>query len=141
MSNESINKFQNAVTRATAAIGVKASVFVGSAKLKTQIGTFKNEIEKLSLDLGKNIFRLWNEGKVDRELIDEKCTAIKKKYENINKLNTEIEKLEREEANIMGVKTKQKVPELGKKPLFSCPNCNETYDTPVKFCRKCGTKI
>ncbi|WP_368274731.1 zinc-ribbon domain-containing protein [Enterocloster lavalensis] len=22
-----------------------------------------------------------------------------------------------------------------------CPNCGQPYDTPVKFCKKCGTKL
>lgn len=141
MSNEPLNKLQNAVTRATAAIGIKTAVFVGSAKIKTQIATVKDDIETLMLNLGNTVFQYWENGEESQYLIEQECNIIKKKYEIIEELNAEIEKLEREEKEVMGSKAPQGARQAENKISFVCPNCNTTFDKPVNFCRKCGTKM
>ena len=144
MANESLSKFQDAVTRTTATIGVKTSVFVGSAKIKTQIGTLKNEISSLELELGRGVYESWEKGEVDTVLIQEQCEKIAGKFSNIEKLNQEIVKLELQEEEVLGVKkvdggVVQSMDET--KSQFICPNCSATFDTPIKFCRNCGTKM
>lgn len=130
MASDPFNKFQDAVTRATATIGVKASVFVGSTKLKSQISTLKGEIDSLTGDLGVTVYKLWEKDEIDLDLIVEQCNIIKGKYEEIEGLKVEIENLEREETA-----------QSEKASSLVCPNCNTEFDMPVNFCRKCGTKM
>ena len=141
MSNEPLNKFQSAVNRATAAIGVKTSVFVESAKLKTQITTLKKEIDFLKEDLGIRIFELWEQDQATADLIEEQCHKINEGYKKIDQWNLQIEQLEREEANVMGAKIQQKNAHAQKVLGSVCPSCHEKYDEQLNFCRKCGTKM
>lgn len=141
MSNEPLNKFQSVVNRATAAIGVKTSVFVESAKLKTQIATLKKEIEFLKEDLGITIFDFWEKGEATADLIEEQCYKISEGYKKIGEWNLQIEQLEREEANVMGTKIQQKNTHSQKVLGFVCPSCHERYDEQLNFCRKCGTRM
>jgi hypothetical protein len=143
MANESFSKIQNAVTRTTAAIGVKTSVFVESAKIKTHIGTIKKEIGTMISDLGSIVYEAWEKDEIDTAQIAEQCEQIKAKYESIDELNQEIEKLEKQEGEVLGVKK----PDSGGAAMeetpasYICPNCRLVYEAPVKFCRKCGTKM
>lgn len=141
MPNEPLNRFQNAITRTTATIGVKTSVFVGSAKLNTHITTLKKEITSLTQDLGATVFELWEKEKNDPDRITQQCQMIKEKYESIVALEVEINKLEQQEAEVLGDKKQEDDISPQKAVGFVCPNCSRAFNTPIKFCRKCGTKM
>ena len=137
MPNESIGKLQDMLTRTTATVGVKTSVFVGSAKVRTNINTVKKEINNLYLELGTMVYESWKKEELDPELIEQQCLKIKEKFENIEELETEIAKLEQQEAKVLGAKRQEEKA----MPSFICPNCRTAFDSPIKFCRKCGTKM
>ncbi len=143
MPNETKSSFQDMVTRTTAAIGVKTSVFVGSAKVRTHINTIKKEISRLSLELGNTVYALWEKDETDAERIDQQCQAIRDKYDEIAKLSDEIVRLEKQEAEVLGVKKEQspKPPTETASSVFICPGCQSEFNTPSKFCRKCGARM
>ena len=136
-TNESLSKISGAVTRTTAAIGVKTSVFVGSAKHKTHINTLKKEISTLEQELGAAVYELWCAGQTDSEKISAICNLIKEKHENIAEIEVAIEKLERQESEVLGGKK----PEGNTAAVFICTKCGAAYDSKLNFCRKCGNKM
>jgi len=141
MSNEPLNKLQNAVTRTTAAIGVKTSVFVGSAKLKTHISTLKKEVFSLTMDLGETVFEAWEKGENNEDKIAQQCQAIKERYQNIEALKIEINKLENQESEVLGQKKQEDSVLPQKTEVYVCPSCSTAFSTVIRFCRKCGAKM
>ena len=107
MPNESISKLQGVLTRTTATVGVKTSVFVGSAKVRTQINTVKKEINNLYLELGNTVYELWEKDETNSELTEQQCLKIKEKFKNIEELNEEITKLEQQEVKVFGAKRQE----------------------------------
>lgn len=148
MANETGSKFRDVVTRTTAAVGVKTSVFVGSAKIKTQISTVTREIEALSLELGNMVYTQWAQGELDPERVAAQCRAIQEKHGEIEALNAEIAQLEQQEAAVLGTRKSGAAPAPGEsapasspEAEFSCQGCGAAYAAPTKFCRKCGAKM
>ena len=141
MSNESLNKFQDAVTRTTAAIGVKTSVFVGSAKIKTHISTLAREINTMKQDLGAIVYEMWEKGESDPDQIAQQCQLIKEKHDSIKALEEDISKLERQETEVLGARKPEYGAVAQKMPSCVCPSCTSAFDVQVNFCRKCGTKM
>jgi len=141
MSSEQLNKLQSAVTRTTAAIGVKTSVFVGSAKVKTHIGTIEKEIKSLAAVLGELVYEDWEKGEPAPEHVSRLCRQIKDKHDNIKELEAEIDRLERQESEVLGAK---KAGETKKNPehvCVFCPNCKAEFTAQINFCRECGAKM
>ncbi len=144
MADESKSGLQNIITRTTATIGVKTSVFIGSAKVKTHINTIKKEISTLTDELGNIVYELWEKGEEDKERIDRHCQQIKEKYAGLEDLNAEIARLEQQESEVLGNKKQEenKQPSSDASEIkYVCPSCNTVYEAPSKFCRKCGTKM
>ena len=93
------------------AINVKTSSFLEAKKIQTYIATLNAEIEALQKEIGTIVYEQWN-ATGDVPL-----------------------QLARKEKEILGTGD-------GVKPeRIFCPNCGQPYDTPVKFCKKCGTKL
>ena len=141
MPNEPLNKFQSAVTRTTAAIGVKTSVFVGSAKIKTHISTLKSEISSMKLELGTTVYELWEKGGSNPDVITRQCQTINEKYKSIKELEAEVDKLASQEAEVLGSKKQEDSATSQNAKSFICTGCNTEFDAPMKFCRKCGVKM
>ena len=65
----------------------------------------------------------------------EQLLTISQKKQIIQEQTKAAEELARKEKEILGTGD-------GVKPeRIFCPNCGQPYDTPVKFCKKCGTKL
>jgi len=143
VANEPVNKLQSAVTRTTAAIGIKTSVFMESAKIKTHISTLKKEIDTLISELGTMVYTSWENDELVMEQINIHCEQIKAKYINIEELTQEIEKLETQEKEVFGKKKAEESVNAANVAAtqYVCSSCNTTYQSPVKFCGKCGTKM
>lgn len=142
MSNDAVNKLTDTVTRTTAAIGVKTSVFVGSAKIKTQINTINKDISKLKEELGSLVFNLWEKNITAPDQVSVFCSRIKEKYDSIYTLEADISKLKNQEKEVFGDANKGDR-DVAKQDVttFICQNCSSVYNDPVKFCRKCGNKM
>ena len=141
MSNDQGNKFSSAVTRTTAAIGVKTSVFVGSAKLKTHITTIRREIGKLTSALGETVYEAWEKGQSAEDQVERQCRQIKEKYDSIAELEGEIGKLEKQESEVLGSRKPEESKPVENPVGPACPACGAQYAAQINFCRKCGTKM
>ena len=118
------------------AINVKTSSFLEAKKIQTYIATLNAEIEALQKEIGTIVYEQWNAtGDVSLQLIGEQLLTISQKKQIIQEQTKAAEELARKEKEILGTGD-------GVKPeRIFCPNCGQSYDGPVKFCRKCGTKL
>ena len=118
------------------AINVKTSTFLEEKKIQTYVAKLESEIETLEKEIGKKIYSVWaDEQEITVELIAELLEEIKKKNETIAEQKEAAIELSRKEAEILG---KSEGPKPSK--IF-WSKCGQAYDTPVNFCRSCGTKM
>ena len=118
------------------AINVKTSTFVEAKKIQTYISTLNNEIEALQKEIGRRAYEDWEKnGSISLSNIGEQLMETSKKKETIAQQKIAAEELEKKEQQILGTADNQKPSKI------FCPNCGQSYDGPVKFCRKCGTKL
>lgn len=118
------------------ALNVKTSTFLEAKKIQTYISTLNNEIEALQKEIGRRAYEDWEKnGSISLSNIGEQLMEISKKKETIAQQKIAAEELEKKEQQILGTADNQKPSKI------FCPNCGQSYDGPVKFCRKCGTKL
>ena len=118
------------------ALNVKTSTFLEAKKSQTYISTLNNEIEALQKEIGRRAYEDWEKnGSISLSNIGEQLMEISKKKETIAQQKIAAEELEKKEQQILGTADNQKPSKI------FCPNCGQSYDGPVKFCRKCGTKL
>lgn len=118
------------------AINVKTSSFLEAKKIQTYIATLNSEIEALEKEIGSAIYEQWDEtGDVSLQLIGEQLMMIRQKQQTIAEQTRAAEELAKKEQEILGTG------DSAKPGRIFCPNCGQAYDTPAKFCRKCGTKL
>ena len=146
MADNMTGKLSSILTKTVATVNVKTSVFMESAKLKTQISTLQNEIRDMVFDIGSTVYELWADDSSDPDLIHEKCRQIQEKHQAIERLEQEIELLDKKEDEVFGAKNaagdkaaSDQAPEAVEG--YVCPNCNTQYQSPIKFCKKCGQKM
>mgnify|MGYP005818155851 FL=1 len=118
------------------ALNVKTSTFLEAKKIQTYISTLNNEIEALQKEIGRRAYEDWEKnGSISLSNIGEQLMEISKKKETIAQQKIAAEELEKKEQQILDTADNQKPSKI------FCPNCGQSYDGPVKFCRKCGTKL
>ena len=118
------------------ALNVKTSTFLEAKKIQTYISTLNNEIEALQKEIGRRAYEDWEKnGSISLSNIGEQLMEISKKKETIAQQKIAAEELEKKEQQILGTADNQKPSKI------FCPNCGQSYDGPVKFCSKCGTKL
>lgn len=126
-------------------INVKASTFLEANKIKAYIATVNQEIEALKTEIGDLVYCEWCQTQtISEENLQEKLAEIRKK-ENIIQEQTELAReLSEKEKRILGGTPSASQGGMsveGTAAACVCPNCGQQYETPVKFCRKCGTKL
>ena len=142
MADETIDKIKSSFTKGVAALNVKTSVFLETAKIKTHISTLKNEIDSLKIDIGDRVYSSWKENSFDIKSIEDKLFLIEQKYETIEDLNKKINKLQDQEKEVLGEKIiDADDDETADEPIFTCSNCGTSYKNKFNFCKKCGNKM
>ena len=128
---------KNSLSKGITMLNVKTSTFLEANKIKTYISTLNAEIETLKREIGDAVYQEWNAtGEVTLEPLGEKLNAINEKLETIKVQEEELVRLNESEKQILGA-----AEPTAAQPVLVCPNCGQTYDSPAKFCRKCGTKM
>lgn len=95
----------------------RAETIYETQKLKNKISGEKQQIEKAMADLGRIVYRRYQEGISVEKAEDEICVQIDERYQQIKRLKKEAEKLK-----------EQRV----------CPNCGSIVGKNDAFCSKCG---
>ena len=95
----------------------RAETIYETQKLKNKISGEKQQIEKAMADLGRIVYRRYQEGISVEEAENEICVQIDERYQQIKRLKKEAEELK-----------EQRV----------CPNCGSIVGKNDAFCSKCG---
>lgn len=138
---------KNTFSKGLATLNVKTSNFLELNKIKTYIATLNSEMEALKTELGEEIYRSWTQtGTVPVDILEEKFQMIRGKEQLIAEQETEITRISETERQILGEQeSKSRTPRSGAaegaEPVLVCPGCGYAYASPVKFCRKCGTRL
>ena len=100
------------------------------------IESLTNDVQKMTTDIGEELYSLWIKGDASIQSLEGKLEAIKQKKSEIEDLTTELSSIDDRDNEILGIKTEAAA---SQKPC--CPNCNAECDEGAKFCRKCGYKL
>jgi hypothetical protein len=140
MEDDALGKLKSSFTKGVAAINIKTSVFLESAKFKTHIRTLQSEIAVLKQEIGDSVYESWLLNNFDVTSIEAKLQLIFQKNEAIDGLRQQIQKLESQEKEVFGNK-ENKPAEVIVPPAFICSQCGTTYAFEVRFCKKCGNQM
>ncbi len=137
MAGDAFGKLKDSVNRGIATISVKTSSSLEKSKIKMQIDNLEGNIKRDLSSLGETVFAMWRDHGDNNETVEKLCASIQGKRDEIAKLNEELAGIDERDSKILGT---QKSAPTAPQPLV-CPNCGAEYEVPVRFCRKCGTKI
>ena len=139
MANDALSKFKSSINRGITTINVKTSSSLEKTKIKTHIDSLRAEIERLFYSIGERAYTVW-EGQTDAgEGLEELYALVKQKKDEINQLNAELSSIDERDNQILGTMKQEAAAASG--GMIVCPECGSQYDTPAKFCRKCGHKL
>ena len=137
MAADAFEKLKCSFNRGITTISVKTSSSLEKSKIKTHIESLTRDIERDIQQIGETAYKIWSDEEKDFTVLNERCAAVKSKKDEIEKLTKELESIDERDNQILG--TTERPEEAA--PKFICTNCGAQYETPVKFCRKCGNKM
>lgn len=150
MAGDAFEKIKMSVNRGITTIGVKTSASLEKSKILTHIDSLEKDNKKAYAVIGEEAYELWAGGAGDFTGLFEKFELIKKRKDDIEKLTEQLGSIEDKNNEILG-RTEAEQPgaenapgsgaDLGQAGRMFCSKCGEGYDMPVKFCRKCGSKM
>ena len=134
---DAFDKLKSSLNRGITTISVKTSSSLEKTKLRTHIESLNNEIQKLYSEIGKTAYDKWANGDPDCAALEQLFQQVQGNQQTIAELTEELNSIDARDNQILGTKT-EKAPEP---QGITCPNCGAKYETPVKFCRNCGSKM
>jgi rubrerythrin len=137
MAADAFEKLKSSFNRGITTISVKTSSSLEKSKIKTHIESLTRDIERDIQQIGETAYKIWSDEEKDFTVLNERCAAVKSKKDEIEKLTEELESIDERDNQILG--TTERPEEAA--PKIICTNCGAQYETPVKFCRKCGNKM
>lgn len=96
------DKFMSSVNRGITTINVKTSSSLEKAKIKTHIDTLNSEIAKLFSLTGEMSYYKWKNSSEDLADVYANFEIIKKKFEEIEELKTEMNRVDEKSSEILG---------------------------------------
>lgn len=141
---------KNTFSKGLTALNMKTANFLEINKIKTYIATLNSEITALNSEIGQDAYASWLEsGQVPVELLTDKLEQIYQKEQLIAEQEAEAARISEMEKQILGEQEPKGRFGAGARdagaasgePVLVCPGCGQAYDTPAKFCRKCGTRL
>lgn len=144
MAGDAFSKLKSSLNRSMTAINVNTSASMEKAKLKTQIETIENDVQRMIGAIGEAMYLMYAKGDHDYAKLDEHLAVIKQKKDEIEALKAEIEAVDERKSQILGTAS-QPDPDVPAAPVAmvnsQCPSCGTPFAEGAKFCRKCGTKL
>ena len=134
MAGDALQKFKSSLNRGVTSVSVKAMSSLEKSKLKTHIESIEAEIQKLTASVGEAAYQSWASGEKDFGRLEEQCALIQQKREEVSRLVAELSSIDERDSQIFGNKTEEAAG-------IVCPSCGSRYETPVRFCRKCGQQL
>lgn len=114
-----IKNITKKVTETAKVAAKKSGEMVELTKLKMNISSEEDKIEKEYAQMGKIVFETFERGEKVGEEFEAHCEKIASYRENIKAMKDQILKL---------------------KNVKTCPECGEEVDSEALFCPKCGAK-
>lgn len=136
-----IQKIKNSMNRGITTISVKTSSSLEKSKINMHIDSLEKEIQSLFYTIGKDSYGIWESGNSDFESLTENFNLIKQKKAEIAQLTTERDAIDQRDNQIFGTAVQNTTGASQTSAAIFCPQCGAAYDTPVKFCRKCGCNL
>lgn len=133
-----LGKLKDAFDKSVAAVSVKSESLVESSRIRTAIGTLQKSLDEAMAALGRSVYTSWANGNVDHAALEEACQKIKKMNLEISSLQSKLEQIKEEEAQILGAQKSAPEAETG---AFFCTNCGKKLEAGSMFCDECGTKV
>lgn len=99
-------------------IADKSKDVIEIAKLNSQIGTEKDKVKEICLQIGEQVFKAYNPD--EPSAYSELCAEIKSINDKIDELSAKVLEL---------------------KNASKCPSCGAEVTKETAFCSKCGTKV
>lgn len=141
MAGDAFQKFGDSMSRAITKISVKTSSSLEKSKIKMHIESLTEDVQKMLLDVGEEVYSLWLNGETSNQSLAESLEAVKQKNVEIEQLSAELASIDDRDNEILGTKAEAEQPleaAVPRKPC--CPNCGSEHEPTAKFCRKCGQK-
>ena len=140
MAGDAFQKFKDSTSRAITKISVKTSSSLEKSKIKMHIDSLNKDIQKMTLDIGRDVYSLWKQGIDSTQSLTEKMQEIQQKEQQIDQLAAQLDSIDERDSEILGETKESPVEEaVQSKPV--CPSCGYAYEAAAKFCRKCGYKL
>lgn len=127
--------FKQQFSKQITKLNVKTSAFLEETKTKTYINTLQAEIQELKTAAGEISYNAFVSGKDESVRLTELYHKIYERYQTIQQQEKLMEQQAERNMQVLG-----NTQPIGPAPIF-CPTCGERYTVPIKFCRKCGTKL
>lgn len=134
---DAFDKLKSSLNRGITTISVKTSSSLEKTKLKTHMESLNNEIRKLYSEIGETAYQKWASGDSDCAALEQMFQQIQSKQQTISNLTEELNSIDERDSQILGTKTEKPAEPQG----CVCSSCGAKYETPVKFCRNCGSKM
>lgn len=131
--------FKESFRKGITTINVKTSNFMEETKQKTLITTQEQEIEKLKMKLGMELYQNWRKEGFELSSLQPIIDDIDSRYNTIENVKKQIEELAEKEREILGA-TSQQV-DTSNIDITYCPACGAQNRLGNKFCEKCGNKL
>ena len=142
MAVEALEKLKSSINRGVTAINVKTSSTLEKAKLKTQIETIQNEVQRMMTAVGEAVYLMWQKEDKDFSKLDQHLAVIKQRKAEIAALEEAIAAIDQRNQQILGDGNTE-VPVIAEAvaPANACAACGTPYPEGAKFCRACGNKL
>lgn len=143
--SDTLQKFKSSLNRGVTAISLKTSSSLEKAKIKTHIDSLTTEAERALSAAGEAAYGIWEAGETDYSALAEQFTLVQQKRQEIAQLQQEYDTIDARDNQILGTTPPPPAPPAGGDAAAGvsivCPNCGSVYNTPVRFCRKCGNRL
>lgn len=115
-----IEKIISNVEKTTKVVVQKSTDVVELTKLKLAISNAENEARDLMYEIGKLVYKAYQSGEGNPELVEEKCVRL-------DEIKADIDEKRGEYARLRNMKR--------------CPKCEKENESSALFCSKCGEKL
>lgn len=139
---DAIQKLKDSMNRGITTISVKTSSSLEKSKINMHIDSLEKEIQGLFHSVGTGAYGLWESGALNFQPLEETLSSIKQKKAEIAQLAAERDSIDQRDSQILGMTAQNSAPQPSPASVgIICLQCGAAYDTPVKFCRKCGCNL
>lgn len=130
-----MDSFKMSLSKGISALNVKTNNFLEESKCRSNITTLENDIAKIEMEIGHQIYEKWLQGQEIIPEIEELLQQVKSKQLDIEIQKKMIARIQMEERQKTGVM--DSVQSIAGEALF-CTQCGNRNNADDLFCSNCG---